>query len=106
LVRTSPPDSRVLPVTAVAPWRKLGLSAGALSVGAEGALGYLHPALGEALAVADVAVPMIIIGVLLTAILCGSKETHERAFRLLRWIANRPEPPAPQLPSIQNGRRG
>jgi hypothetical protein len=27
--------------------------------------------------------------------LFGSQELSERAFRLLRWIANRPEPTAP-----------
>jgi hypothetical protein len=54
-----------------------------------------HPALGAALAAADVIVPALIALVLLAAILCGSAETCERAFRLLRWIAGRPEPLAP-----------
>jgi hypothetical protein len=38
------------------------------------------------------------IGVALTIIstaLFGSQPISDRAFRLLRWIANRPEPPAP-----------
>lgn len=58
-------------------------------------MGYLHPALGVVLAIADIAIPVLIAAVLLTVILCGSKETYERVFRLLRWIVNRPEPPAP-----------
>jgi hypothetical protein len=33
--------------------------------------------------------------VLVGAILWGSSQTCERVFRLLRWAANRPEPPAP-----------
>ena len=60
---------------------------------AEGTAGYLHPAIGEALAAADVIVPAIVLLVLLAAILRGSTETCDRVFRLLRWIANRPEPP-------------
>lgn len=31
--------------------------------------------------------------------LFGSADTRERAFRLLRWIGNRPEPPAPGQPT-------
>jgi len=50
---------------------------------------------GAVLAAADVIVPMIVALVLLTAILRGSTETCERVFRLLRWITNRAEPPAP-----------
>jgi hypothetical protein len=48
------------------------------------------------LAVADLAVPVIIALVMLAAILRGSGETCERAFRLLRWVTSRPEPPAPR----------
>ncbi len=76
------------------PWPVLGTGAGVL--GTESVAGYLHPALGEALAATDVLVPLAIALVLLTAILRGSTQTCERVFRLLRWIANRPEPPAPE----------
>jgi hypothetical protein len=65
------------------------------SLAAEAAAGYWHPGLGAVLAVADVVVPASIGLILLIAILCGSAETCERAFRLLRWIAGRAEPPAP-----------
>jgi hypothetical protein len=44
---------------------------------------------------ADVIIPLAIAVILLTAILHGSNQTCERVFRLLRWIANRAEPPAP-----------
>lgn len=71
----------------------IGVGAGAVG---EGVAGYLHPVLGEALAAADIIVPLAIGLILLTAILRGSRETCERVFRLLRWLANRPEPPAPQ----------
>ena len=72
---------------------RLGAAAGALAI--EGTANWLHPALGAALAAADVIIPAVIAIILLTAILRGSTETCERAFRLLRWIAGRPEPPAP-----------
>jgi hypothetical protein len=62
---------------------------------AEVVAGGRHPALDVALVAADVIVPGLIALVLLAAILCGSAETCERAFRLLRWIAGRPEPLAP-----------
>jgi hypothetical protein len=80
-------------------WRKL--SAGAGILGAEAAAGYLHPALGETLAIADILIPLIIGLILITAILRGSDQTCERTFRLLRWITNRPEPPAPPHPRAQ-----
>ncbi len=85
-------------------WGKLGAGIGAL--GAEGTVGYLHPAVGIGLAIVDVAVPTIIALVLLVAVLRGSKETCERVFRLLRWIADRPEPPQPDHGSDGNRSRG
>lgn len=75
------------------PWRVLGTGAGVL--GGEGLIACSRPALSELLAAADVAVPVITGLVLVAAILRGSDETCERVFRLLRWIANRPEPPGP-----------
>jgi hypothetical protein len=47
--------------------------------------------LGEAIAVVEVVVVLAIIG----TVLFGSLARSERAFRLLRWIGNRPEPPGP-----------
>ena len=76
---TSPPTARPL-----APWRILGAGAGI--GGGEGVAAYLHPALGELLAGADVIAPIAIAGVLLFAILFGSEQTCERVFRLLRCI--------------------
>jgi hypothetical protein len=55
----------------------------------------MHSVIGEALATAYIIVPLAIGLILLTAILRGSSQTCERAFRLLRWIANRPEPLGP-----------
>ncbi len=77
-------------------WRALGAGAGVL--GGEGLAMALHPALGEAMAAADVIVPLAIAAVLIAAILVGSDRTCERVFRLLRWAANRPEPAAPTQP--------
>jgi hypothetical protein len=84
-------------------WRAAGAGAG--FIGTEGIAGYLHPALGAVLAAADVIAPVTIALILLAAILSGSKETVERVFRLLRWLANRPEPPAPAPPRTRS-RRG
>jgi hypothetical protein len=55
----------------------------------------MHPAIGIALAIADISVPFAVGVVVLVVILRGSDETCERVFRLLRWIANRPEPSPP-----------
>jgi hypothetical protein len=51
----------------------------------------LHPLLGTAIAGIEVVVVLTIIA---TA-LFGSRALSERAFRLLRWFGNRPEPPGP-----------
>jgi hypothetical protein len=75
--------------------RILGVGAGAGILGGQGLAGYLHPALGEVLAATDVIIPLVMTLILFIAIMCGNSQTCERAFRLLRWIANRPEPPAP-----------
>lgn len=76
---------------------KLGAAVGTL--GAEATAVYVSPSLGAALAAADVIVPLALAMVLLGAVLFGSTETCERAFRLLRWIANRPEPRPPTTPA-------
>ncbi len=73
------------------PWRSVG--AGVTAFGTPVGIGVLHPMLGEAIAVIEVVVVLAIIG---TA-LFGSPALSERAFRLLRWIGNRPEPSGPHL---------
>jgi len=52
----------------------------------------LHPVAGEVFAGVELAVLLTIIG---TA-LFGSRVLSERAFRLLRWLRNRPEPLRPR----------
>ena len=89
---TSPPEPGP-GVRPTVPWRAIGASAGIL--GGETLASYLRPGLGEALAAADSIIPLAIVLILLTVILRGSDQTVERVFRLLRWAANRPEPPAP-----------
>jgi hypothetical protein len=75
------------------PWR--ALSAGAIVSSGEGMTIYLHPGLGEILVTADVIASLIAAITLFFTILFGSREACERAFRLLRWLGNHPEPPAP-----------
>ncbi|NUS04823.1 MAG: hypothetical protein HOV97_19945 [Nonomuraea sp.] len=54
--------------------------------------GHLDRVLGHVLAVSEVGVLLLIV----LAALVGSRTVSERAFRLLRWAADRPEPPAPE----------
>ena len=71
------------------PWRPVGTSL--ISAGVPTAIGMVHPFIGVGMAIVELALALTVIG---TA-LFGSPELSERAFRLLRWIANRPEPASP-----------
>jgi hypothetical protein len=71
------------------PWRSVGV--GAVSLGTPVGIGMLHPILGQVIAVIEIVAVLTIIA---TA-LFGSQALSERAFRLLRWFGNRPEPPGP-----------
>ena len=71
------------------PWRPA--VAGAASLGTSLGIGMLHPLLGEVIAITETAIVLT----LLAVALFGSECLSERAFRLLRWLGNRPEPPAP-----------
>jgi hypothetical protein len=86
---SAPPQARRERV----PWRSVG--AGLAALGTPVGIGVLHPMLGEAIAVIEV---MVVLAIISTA-LFGSSALSERAFRLLRWSGNRPEPsgPAPRL---------
>lgn len=77
-------------------WTKLGT--GLVILAGEAAEGTLHPAMADALAIADVAIPVACMLVVFAVITRGSEQTCERVFRLLRWMTNRPEPPAPGSP--------
>jgi hypothetical protein len=76
------------------PWRTAGI--GLTSLGAPIGIGVADPLLGQIAIAIELAVALTIIG---TA-LFGSQALSERAFRLLRWIANRPEPPGPAAPAV------
>lgn len=56
-------------------------------------IGMLSPLLGELIAITEVVAALTVIAVALF----GSQTLSDRAFRLLRWLGNRPEPPAPNL---------
>ena len=88
-----PPDIREC-----APWRPMGV--GVASLGIPAGIGMLHPVLGEALTIIEVVVVLTIIG---TA-LFGNSALSERAFRLLRWLGNRPEPPGPTSHRFRSGK--
>jgi hypothetical protein len=71
------------------PWRTAGI--GVTSLGTPIGIGVADPVLGSIAFVIELAVALTII----STALFGSQPISNRAFRLLRWIANRPEPPAP-----------
>jgi len=71
------------------PWKTAGV--GIVSLGTPAGIGMLHPVFGEIIVAVEAAVGLAII---LTA-LFGSQALSERAFRLLCWLGNRPEPPSP-----------
>jgi hypothetical protein len=70
-------------------WRPVGAATAVL--GATVGAGTFYPILGWVIALIAVIVMVTVIG---TA-LFGSHTFSERAFRLLRWFGNRPEPAAP-----------
>jgi hypothetical protein len=71
-----------------APWRAAGI--GLTSLGTPIGAGMAGPPLGQIAIAVELAVTLTVLG---TA-LFGSQTLSERAFRLLRWIANRAEPGA------------
>jgi hypothetical protein len=71
------------------PWRSVG--AGLVSLGTPFGAAVLRPLLGEMMIVIELGVFLTMLG---TA-LYGSETLSERAFRLLRWLGNRLEPPGP-----------
>jgi hypothetical protein len=54
---------------------------------------FLTPMLGQTLVVGEIGAFLVIV----STALFGASRISERAFRFLRWCADRPEPPAPQL---------
>jgi hypothetical protein len=64
------------------------------SVGVPAGIGALHPLFGETQAGAELAVILAVILTVIGTSLYGSDVLSERAFRLLRWFKDRPEPPA------------
>ena len=70
----------------------------------ETAVEHYRPTLEMIMFVCGVGLLALLILVLVTVILFGSKERQDRAFRLLRWIGDKPEPPGPPEPSSSNRR--
>lgn len=85
----SPPAAASPPPRERVPWRPT--VAGAASLGTPVGIGMLNPLLGEVIALTEIVAALTVIAVALF----GSQALSERAFRLLRWFGNRPEPPAP-----------
>ena len=69
--------------------RPAGLGLGAIGLPASGE--YLNPMVGQVLAIAEIITLLVVV----SAALFGARHVSERAFRLLRWCADHPEPRAP-----------
>jgi|ERR1035438_6467823 hypothetical protein len=72
--------------------RAIGLGAG--PVVAPFAAVALQPVFGAALLAAELVLVLIVLGI----VVYGTQDHADRAFRLLRWLRSRPEPPAPIPP--------
>jgi hypothetical protein len=66
------------------------------TVGVSGVGEVLHPLLGEIVTIAELLLALTIVSMALF----GGRDVRERAYRFLRWIGNRPEPPAPRQPML------
>lgn len=86
---TSTAQPSDFPAHTPVPWRPLG--AAAASLGTPIGIGVLHPMFGQVIVVIEI---VMVLTIILTA-LFGSQTLSERAFRLLRWVGNRSEPPPP-----------
>ena len=87
------------------PWRALGLCSPA--VGGIAAVYDPHPLAGLVIVIGGVSVAVIVIAtavIVIATALFGSATTSDRAFRLLRWFANRPEPKVPPAAVTGAGR--
>jgi hypothetical protein len=80
------------------PWRSAGV--GVTTFAGPATLGVWHPALSAGLYGLEAAVGLTILG---TA-LFGSSTLSERAFRVMRWIRNLPEPSSPRRGQARNER--
>ena len=87
--RSAPSGKSTRRRTTRLPWRALGL--GSSTIGGVASVYYWHPLVGLVIVSCETAIATITFA----AALFGSEITSERAFRLLRWVANRPEPEAP-----------
>ena len=82
--------------------RTLSLALGPSCVACACAAGRIHPLLGEILAAVLIIVPLATSVILATVIVFGDSESCDRAFRLLRWIRDKKEPPAPGVaPAVE-----
>jgi hypothetical protein len=88
--------------------RPAGLALGTLaSLASELIVEHYDPVLGKVMTACDLGVPAGLAVVLFAVIMFGSDASHERAFRLLRWIRDKPEPPGPPMPPHrQHNHRG
>jgi hypothetical protein len=80
-------------------WVGLGTAA---AVVADAVAERYDPTLGMIMFVCDAGIPALLALVLVSVILFGGEERENRAFRLLRWIRDKPEPPGPPEPPVKS----
>lgn len=79
----------------------LGLSSGGIA--GDCAAGRLHSLAGEILATTVIVVPLVTGAFLVTVAVFGSTSSSDRVFRLLRWLRDSEEPPAPSPATTELG---
>lgn len=77
--------------------RRRTVSLGILSV--EGTIACFHPAGTVTVTLMAMGATLLVVLIVTMAAIVGDAQTCERVFRLLRWVANRPEPPRPPRPN-------
>jgi hypothetical protein len=74
------------------------------SVGSPAALYLVHyPTAAFVVAASEASMAVVYSSVIFFAVLFGSQTVCDRAFRLLRWIRDKPEPAEPPGPTPQQG---
>ena len=90
------PRERRLPRPA---WVALGTAA---ALATDAVTERYDPTLGVIMFICDAGFPALLALVLVSVILFGGEDRKNRAFRLLRWAKDKPEPPAPPEPPAED----
>jgi hypothetical protein len=102
-VNAEPPDDNSRPGQARWRPRPVWVALGTVTALAADAITQRYdPALGVAMFVCDAGIPVVLTMVVVAVALFGGGDRTDRAFRLLRWIRDKPEPPGPLEPPARS----